>query len=79
MAGAEELREGMDIMVRCRVGKVYWPPAPALVTLIPARRSLRALPSVLVYADDIEWWSLQDAPPAHEAHGSTAAESGAVR
>lgn len=62
-AAATELREGMEIMVRCRVGKVYGPPpSPTLVTLIPARRSLRSLPNVLVYGDDVEWWPLQDAP-----------------
>lgn len=63
MAAGEALREGMEIMVRCRVGRVYDPPNPALVTLIVGRRTLRAIPTVLAYVDDLDFVPVEAPPP----------------
>ena len=55
MAAGGELREGMEIMVRCRVGRIYDPPNPGLVTVFAGRRTFRAAASMLVYLDDLDW------------------------
>jgi hypothetical protein len=63
MASGAELREGIEILVRCRVGKVYDPPNPALLMLIVGGQPLmRPTANVLVYADDLDW---QPAPAAN--------------
>ncbi len=54
MGAGEELREGMEIMVRVRVGKVYDPPNPAVVTLVLSPRC----PKILAHSDDIAWLPL---------------------
>jgi hypothetical protein len=64
MAAARDLREGIEIWVRCRVGRIYDPPNPALVTLTVGRRTLRASPDTLVYADDLDWQPAEQPQPA---------------
>lgn len=55
MAG-DSLHEGMEIMVRCRIGKVYEPPGLVALSIAPS------CPLVLAQRNEIEWWPLEEAP-----------------
>lgn len=63
------LQKGMYIWVLCRVGDVYDPPRPSLVTLKPTGRHIRSgfafLPSMVAYAAEIVWKPVCE--PAPEA------------